>query len=43
MLYEVITLVIGGIALTLLSLIKGGLRNWNFNYPLILLTSYNFV
>ncbi len=33
-------LVIGGIALTLLSLIKGGLRNWNFNYPLILLTGF---
>lgn len=33
-------LVIGGISLTLLSLLNGGLRRWNFNYPLILLAGF---
>lgn len=33
-------LVIGGITLTLVSLLNGGLRKWDFNIPLILLTGF---
>lgn len=33
-------LVIGGCALVFMSFFRGGLRAWNFNYPLILLTGF---